>query len=131
MGRAKLQGAVRRVKWVGDKQQAVCDRGVFGEEQGCLPSAVGMAAEEHPGVSGRHRIERADGIPQSFPVLRGLSGKGRSVRALLPVGKVTAKYGESGAREDAGQGHQQGRFAVGARAVRKRQGIVRGYSRAV
>jgi len=123
MVRAKFGRQARRMKRVGEKQQSVGDGGIFGGEQRGLASAVGMAAEKYPGALERNLLKRHDRIPQSLAVPGGVSAKGRSVRTLLPVGKVTAEHREAGAGEDGCEGRKQSRFAIRARAVGEHQGV--------
>lgn len=114
MLRARLVGAARRVKRVGEQEQGLDQAGFGGGEHRGLASSIGMAAEEDAG-----EIEIAEGLNRGAEAGLILLGAvvGWPVRAELAEGQIAAKHGNAGLAEGIGEGDQEGRLAVGSCSV--------------
>src|SRR6476646_7728587 len=80
MAGTKLIRLTRRMKWVGEQQQAVRQFGLFRSQHSRLPSAVGMAAQEHLTIL--LLSHDRNGATQPVPVPGSAGGRTRSMWAF-------------------------------------------------
>ena len=98
---AHFRGPARRMEWIGEEQEAVGESEFSSAEHGCLPSAVGMAAEKDAACS--MSAHGGDGRTEALLIaFRAAAGR-RAVRMQLAEGKIAAEDGESGGAEGIGE----------------------------
>lgn len=114
VGSAELGGFLRRVKRIGEEQEAVGDLRIFGKEHGGLAAAVGMAAEKNAAAD--LLFDERDGAAQAAAVALGIATR-RAKAAVNTKGQIEAEHRETGSGESVGDCEEQFRLAIGAGAV--------------
>src|SRR5215472_17316196 len=119
MLRSLLFRTARRVQRVGKQQESWDQIRLFSTEHAGLTSTVGVSTHEYGSVRclarkiptsrntsekwGTHHFSKCgDGVLQAGPVAGSVGGTGRSERARLAEGKITAKNTESSVGKNVG-----------------------------
>ena len=119
---AKSLRLARRMQRIGRQQQPFRKLGRFGSEQGRLPAAVGLPAQQHPPL---HQLAHGGhSSPQPFSVL-GHRATGRPLGTLLAERQVASQHRYAPIRQRFCDSHQQRRLRVATSPVSKYEPIAR------
>lgn len=126
VGSAELGGFVRRVKRIGEEQEAIDELRILGKEHGGLAAAVGMAAEKNTAAD--LFFDERDGAAQAVAVAFGIATR-RAKAAVNAKGQIEAEHREIGSGESVGDCDEQFRLAIGAGAVSEEKCLTVGIGR--
>src|SRR6266852_5571517 len=129
MAGTKLIRLSRRMKRVGEQEQAIRQLGLFRDEHGRLSSAVRMATQKY--VTIFLLPHDRDGAAQSVPVPDSAGGGRRSMWAQAAEWQIEPQNGEPRPGKRIGHLYQQFRLAVCASDMREYNGLSRGPRRYV
>src|SRR4051812_20539727 len=120
MADAKLRGFPRRVKRIGEHEQAIRQACVFCREHGRLASAVRLTT--HKNATRSKFSDRADCTAQSFAVLTSAASRW-PMRTRLPEWQIAPKYAQAGFSEGLGRRHQEGGLTVATCSMGKNDSV--------